>query len=173
MPPYLSDATLWLSLLPILGTVAIAAILTFVTLAVLKRGPSAAWIILPLSAFLLLGLVTGYMTGLSRESVVGAVLPAVLSLLGGVAAVLIGRSTDQTAMLRVSGLMFVFTFGLLLGSTWGSAMRQAVEDFETSELELMNRSHIEAKVREFRQALKLPPEFPGTEKKSKSGEVTH
>lgn len=167
MPPFLSDSTIWWSLLPIPATVILAALGGYVALMVLKKRALAFKIILPLSSFLLLGMVTGYLTGLSRESAVGAVLPAVLSLVGGVAAVLIARATSQFMMLQTSGLIFVFALGLLLGTTWGSAMRQAVDDFEASETELMRRSHIQKKVREFREALNLPPDMPAAQSSAK------
>lgn len=161
MPPYLVDAALWWSLVPIPALVAIVAGAALVWLRLRGTNTSAALtVVLPLAAFLLTGLVAGYLTGLSRESAVGAVVPAVLSLLGGAAAVLVGRAANLAAATRVSGLILLFSLGLFIGTTWGSAMRQAVADFDASELELIRRSHVELKVREFRESVGLPPEFP-------------
>ena len=130
IPVYLVDPTVWWSLLPIPALVLLAAAVAYGLLRRSQTVASAFSAVLPLAAFLLLGLVAGYLTGLSRESAVGAVVPAVLSL------------------------------GLLIGTTWGSAMRQAVMDFEASESELVRKSHVEMKVREFREAIGLPPEMP-------------
>lgn len=164
MPPYLADATLWWSLVPIPALVAIVVVFALAWLR--WRGAKAVEAlqnVLPLAAFLLMGLVAGYLTGLSRESAVGAVVPAVLSVLGGAAAVLVGRATDQAVVTRVSGLILLFSLGLFIGITWGSSMRQAVVDFDSSEMEQIRRSHVELKVREFRESIGLPPEFPSSE----------
>ncbi|MDQ2733453.1 MAG: hypothetical protein M3Y55_00355 [Pseudomonadota bacterium] len=160
IPPYLSDSTLWWGLVPIPALTILVALVFYATLVGANRKAGAWLVVFPFTAFLLLGLVAGYLTGLSRESAVGAVVPAVLTLMGGVAAVLIGRAANQAATLRVSGLIVSFSIGLLVGTTWGSAMRQAVTDFEASEKELIRRSLVELKVREFREALGLPAEFP-------------
>jgi hypothetical protein len=171
MPPYFTDESVWMSMLPIPATILALVAASFVVLWVIGKRAVAAQVLLPLSAFGLLGMVAGYLTGLSRESAVGAVVPAVLTLMGGVAAVLVARAANWAASFRVSGLIATFSVGLLVGSTWGAAMRQSVEDFATSESELLRRSHVEAKVREFRDALKLPPEMPAfgaSEKSEKS-----
>lgn len=160
IPVYLVDPTVWWSLLPIPGLVLIVSAAVYGYLRRSQSPASAFSTVLPLAAFLVLGLVAGYLTGLSRESAVGAVVPAVLSLLGGVSAVLIGKTDNQKTSGRVSGLMLLFSLGLLVGTTWGSAMRQAVMDFEVSESELIRKSHVEIKVREFREAIGLPAEMP-------------
>src|SRR5690242_10409183 len=47
-------------------------------------------------AMSMLGLVTGFLTGLSRAPAVGAVLPAMLTLIGGLVLLFVGRETDAT-----------------------------------------------------------------------------
>ena len=166
-PPYLADVALWLSFVPIAVVGLLVAAIMYGVLVATGRRASAATILLPTSAFLLLGLVAGYLTGLSREPAVGAVLPAALTLIGGVAAALIGNSHSRTLVLRVSGLILAFSSGLFIGTAWGSAMRQAIDDFNSSESELIRRSQVEAVVREFRIARGLPPEMPTTNSGSK------
>lgn len=73
-------------------------------------------------AFSLLGFVTGQIMGQSRESAVGAVLPAVLTLLGGVAIYLIGSKGAQ-AQAIVSSMLFCFSITLLAGSLYGARLR--------------------------------------------------
>lgn len=160
IPVYLLDPTVWWSLLPIPALVLIVAAVAYGLLRRAQPPAGALLTLLPPAAFLLLGLVAGYLTGLSRESAVGAVVPAVLSLMGAVAAVLIGKTDNPRSSGRVSALMLLLSLGLLVGTTWGSAMRQAVMDFEASESELIRKSHVELKVREFREAIGLPPEMP-------------
>ena len=160
IPVYLVDPTVWWSLLPIPALVLLATAVAYGLLRRSQTVASAFSAVLPLAAFLLLGLVAGYLTGLSRESAVGAVVPAVLSLMGAVSAVLIGKTDNPRTSGRVSALILLLSLGLLIGTTWGSAMRQAVMDFEASESELVRKSHVEMKVREFREAIGLPPEMP-------------
>lgn len=160
IPAYLTDWTLWWTLVPIPALAALVGLAIYSYLRFAKPAVTAPGaIVLPLTAFLLLGLVSGYLMGLSRESAVAAVVPAVLTLLGATAAVLVGKAANQAASTRVSGLILLFSLGFLVGSTWGSALRQSVLDFESSEEELIRRSHVELKVREFREELGLPAEF--------------
>ncbi len=167
IPPYVADATLWLSLLPIPAFVIVTALIACGVLFATGQKAVAVNTLMPLSAFLLLGLVAGYLTGISRAPAVDAVLPAVLTLLGGAAAGFIGKSPGSALILRISGLILAFAIGLLVGTTWGSAMRQSIDDFDQSELELIRRSQVEASVREFRIARDLPPEMPGVGSGSK------
>src|SRR5262249_1936827 len=75
-------------------------------------------------AFSLLGFVTGDLLANSREAAVGAVLPAVLTLLGGVVAYTIGSKGLQTASVTVSaGILVCFTLSLLVGSVFGTRLR--------------------------------------------------
>jgi hypothetical protein len=108
-----------------------------------------------LASFSMLGLVTGYLTGFSRTAAVGAVLPAVLSLLGGVTAFILGRS--QESRLLVGSMMFVFSLTLVMGSAWGSIMRDYADRVDQSEQVLMHRAYIESEVNAFRNELGLPP----------------
>jgi hypothetical protein len=102
----------------------------------------------------MLGIVTGYLTGFSREPVVGAVLPAVLSLFSGLAAFLIGR--DKGNRIVVSLAVLAFAFSLVLSTGWGVVLRDIAEEHKVSKSYLVRRALIEAEVREFRRSLRLP-----------------
>ncbi|HEY1542541.1 MAG TPA: hypothetical protein VGG01_09040 [Xanthobacteraceae bacterium] len=82
---------------------------------------------LALFAFALLGFVTGCTMSDSREPSVAAVMPAALTLIGGVAAFLIGSRgvQNQTA---VAGLIVVFSLGLYVGSYYGGELRALSDD---------------------------------------------
>lgn len=117
-----------------------------------------------LMAFSMLGIVTGYLTGLSRQPAVSAVLPAVLSLFGGLAVYLIG--TDQSKRLAVSLAVLAFATSLVLATSWGAAIRGAGEKYEISEAYLKQRAFIEKEVVDFRRELGLPEERPTERRKA-------
>jgi hypothetical protein len=77
---------------------------------------------LSILTFALLGFVTGEIMGQSRESAVGAVLPAVLTLLGGLVIYLIGSKGAQTQAI-VTSMAFCFAIALLAGSLYGAQLR--------------------------------------------------
>jgi hypothetical protein len=112
--------------------------------------------LLGLAAFSMLGLVAGYLTGFSRTSTVGAVLPAALSLVAGLAVFMMGR--DKSVRVLVSLVALFFSASLVIGTTWGSAMRSAYEDYRTSADFRKLEALAEDDVREFRNNLGLPPE---------------
>jgi hypothetical protein len=127
---------------------------------------------LAILAFSLLGFVTGYMMGDSRESAVSAVLPAVLTLLGGATLFLFGSKGVQTQTV-VSGSVIVFSLALFLGTHLGARLRF---DFETAvadpmrlrqrELDLEQNRHALAVLRllNYVQLLKLRNDFANQEK---------
>lgn len=153
MPPYLTHAENWKSLWPLFVT---ALLLTALLYAVMRPKERKREVALLLLAFSMLGLVAGYLTGFSRSPAVGAVLPAVLSLVGGLAVFLMEK--DARSRTTVSLSVLVFSITLLVGTSWGAIMRQAAEDYATSEPALKQRALLEAEVREFREALGLRPE---------------
>lgn len=151
MPPYLKHVEGWKALWPLPVSAILLAILFFF---IIRPRQERIEFILMLLAFSMLGLVAGYLTGFSRESAVGAVLPAVLSFIGGLAVFLIGK--DKAHRTTVSLSVLTFSLSLLLGTSWGSIMRDTAEEYKKSEIYLKQRAFIEAEVRDFRQSLDLP-----------------
>lgn len=152
MPPYLTHVELWKSIWPILAVV----ILLATTISMLSSNKKQRIeLFLVTLAFSILGMVTGYLTGFSRESAIGAVLPAVLSLMGGLMIFLVGKNPESRTIVSIS--MIVFSFTLLLGSGWGSVMRDVAGEHKKSENYLKQQAFIEAEVNEFRTILELPP----------------
>jgi hypothetical protein len=74
-------------------------------------------LLLVLFSFSLLGFVTGQIMGQSREPAVMGVLPAVLTLLGGIAIYLVGAKGLQTQAL-VAAMVSCFALALLTGSSF-------------------------------------------------------
>ena len=78
-------------------------------------------------SFAILGFVTGKIMSDSREPSVSAVLPAALTLMGGVVAYLVGTQ-GPTIQILVSGLLLNFGLSLFIGADYGSAIREEVDD---------------------------------------------
>ena len=91
----------------------------------------------------------------SRESAIGAVLPAVLSLMGGLMIFLIGKNQESRMIVSIS--MILFSFTLLLGSGWGAVMRDIAKEYKKGEHYLQQQAFIESEINEFRKNLDLPP----------------
>jgi hypothetical protein len=122
MPDYLTDAEIWKALWPLILFPLACALLICLSLAAKPYSGSLA----PVFALSLLGMVTGLLTGLSRDPAVGAVLPAILGLIGGMTIYLIGTKGAQlqsVAMMGVIGL----ALNLLVGVYWGAHSRAVYE----------------------------------------------
>jgi len=164
MPPYLTQLQNWNALWPLPLTVLVLTALFF---GIVRPKEGKRELILLLAAFSMLGLVAGYLTGFSRSPAVGAVLPAVLSLVAGLSVFLMEK--DAASRVIVSLSVLIFSSSLVIGTSWGAVMRQAAEDYETSEPILKQRALVEAEVKEFREALGLQP-YPDNHLGNKDGD---
>ena len=107
-------------------SVGISLLVSVATIWVRPRG-SSFWATLSAAlAFSLLGFVTGDLMENSREAAVGAVLPAVLTLLGGVAAYIIS-SKGVRSQVAISAMLVCFTLSFVVGSLFGSRLRVEYE----------------------------------------------
>jgi hypothetical protein len=86
------------------------------------RGRQLMLFFVSVFAFSLLGFVTGETMADSRQSAVGTVIPAALTLLGGIAAFVVG-SKGARAQVTVSMMVLCFAFALLVGSIFGTRLR--------------------------------------------------
>ena len=148
-----------------------AAVTSLVRFAKLVR-KTLALLFLVILTFSLLGFVTGEIMGQSRESAVGAVLPAVLTLLGGVAIYLIGSKGVQTQAM-VASMVFCFAIALLMGTVYGARLRVEFEAGNSDPGYLwarslaleQNRRLLEAvRLRDYVELLKLKRDFADKEK---------
>lgn len=156
MPPYLTHVESWKAVWPL--PVAATLLTAMIYLAVRPKAERTEFVVL-LLAFTMLGIVAGYLTGFSRQPAVGAVLPAVLSLIGGLAVFLVGK--DKASRLIVGLSVLAFSISLVLGTAWGAVMRDVAEEYKKSETYLKQRAFIESQVREFRESLGLPGQDAG------------
>lgn len=109
--------------------------------------------------FAILGMVTGFLTGLSGEStVLQAVLPSVLSVVGGLAAFLVSRDPKISDVVAPS--IGALALAVLLGAFWGANERHANEMASNSIDYLKKRAGAEADLRLFRHDLRIPEEPP-------------
>lgn len=90
-----------------------------------------------LLAFSLLGFAIGHLMGNSRDSAVGTVVPAVLTLIGGVAAYAAGFK-GPSEQLKVAALLVTFTLALIIGSVAGIQNRVDV-DSDSEEPEYLRK----------------------------------
>lgn len=70
----------------------------------------------------MLGMVVGQTTGNSREAAVGAVMPAILGLVGGIMVYLLGTTSRRTQVL-VALAIIALTSNLVVGIFWGAKSR--------------------------------------------------
>jgi thiol:disulfide interchange protein len=109
--------------------------------------------------FALLGMVTGFMTGLSGDStVLQAVLPAILSLVGGLAAFMVSRNPEIADLVAPS--IGALALAVLLGSFWGANERSANDLANGSLAYLEKQAGYEAALRLWRHNLNLPENPP-------------
>lgn len=171
MPAYLSDIY-WLYLLwPMVVFVALvggALVTLYYCLSLDDDGTKARIVAISTMAFALIGMVTGFMTGLSREPVVGAVIPAVLSLVGGLGIYLNGRGDDGPNFL-VPGSVAALALSILVGALWGAEERGHWNQMEAASAQvrqspeyLVRQAEVEAYVRMHRRQLGLPESPPIT-----------
>jgi hypothetical protein len=116
-----------------------------------------------LLAFSLLGFVTGQIMGQSREPAVMAVLPAVLTLLGGIVIYLVGAKGIQTQAI-VASMVCCFAIALLIGVHFGGRLRVDF-DLRTAAYTEDNRHAVEVRrLERYVDFLKLKQDFADKEK---------
>ena len=88
----------------------------------------------------------------------GAVLPAILSLVGGLAIYLVGVGKADQAL--VGACVIALSLNLLIGALWGAVLRDDFERGEKSAKTRMKEALVKVEVREFRKSLGLPASPP-------------
>ena len=125
--------------------------------------------------FAVLGTTTGFLTGMSRSPAVGTVLPAVLSLVGGIAVFMLGK--DGLVRDLVSRSVVALSVCIIVSALWGALERSAWEEFVSfrkANIETLKRQAVvEAVMRDYRRKLGLPVDEAGsTDPKRRSSSVT-
>ena len=95
--------------------------------------------LLVIFSFAILGLTIGWLTGDSGEQVLASVLPAVLTLIGGLAVFLVGKQFHDATM--IAAAVTALTFNLLVGALLAS-------EHGNLEKELQERDLLQKKIRD-------------------------
>jgi hypothetical protein len=88
----------------------------------------------------MLGFVTGHNMSVSREPAVAAVMPAALTLMGGIAVFLIGSKGVQSQT-AVAALILNFSLSFFIGGYSGSALREQDEVSAGHQIALEKNRH--------------------------------
>lgn len=115
--------------------------------------------------FFTIGMVAGYLTGASRAPAVAAVIPALLTFIGGFTIYLVARERRSAATAN-SAILGLSTM-LLLGSLIGSLDRRLHESFQLSLAKKQKEVEIEFAIEQYRKGLGL------TSKRGESSEATN
>lgn len=126
-PQYLKEAEFWTSIWPMLLVPVLIALFISRVLIDPKLGAARFKAMAAVTtACAVLGIVTGNVTGLSRDPAVGTVIPAVLSLVGGVFVFLVGTKGLARQYL-VAGGIICLSLNLVIGIYWGGRSRVLYE----------------------------------------------
>jgi hypothetical protein len=101
----------------------------------------------------LIAYIAGYLSTMSRTTAVGTVLPAVLTLIGGLNIYVFG--TDIKYRVLISYCVCVFALMLFYGSQYGGYLREASRDYR-----LLQLTRQELQIKTVRRNLGLPEDFP-------------
>jgi hypothetical protein len=124
MPSYLSSEYVWATLLI---QIAVAVLSAAALLLLARREGSSLSTLDTYGAILALsfvGIVAGYMTGLSRTPAIGAILPAILSVIGGMVLFIVTRQAAAGLRALTAAGTIALMVNLLIGSLWGSLSRE-------------------------------------------------
>jgi hypothetical protein len=122
-PQYLKEADFWTSIWPMLVVPLLTSFLVSIFLIDRKKAaPNFKTMRAVTLACAFLGIVTGNVTGLSRDPVVGTVIPAVLGLVGGVFVYLVGTKGVERQHF-VAGGIICLALNLIVGVYWGGRSR--------------------------------------------------
>ena len=106
---------------------------------------------LPMSV---IAIMAGFLTGASREPAVDALVPAALTLLGGLAMYMVGKGRLRGQV--VGFAVLVFSINLMVGVSLGSISREKHEAYLESAVYLKRQANTEFQVRLYRKGLGLP-----------------
>lgn len=133
----------WWALNAILTALLISAIISavvgLIAMRILPHRHAGVWLLfVAVFAFSILGFVTGELLGDSREAAVGTVVPAVLTLLGGVAAYVVSEKGLESQP-AIFAILICFPLALYVGSLFGIGLRAEYEDHAQDPQVLLQR----------------------------------
>lgn len=103
--------------------------------------------------FTVLGIIAGYITGLSRDPAVAAVLPAVLTLVG---ALILGFSTNgRQKIIAASAVVIYLSLSLVGGIDYGARKRTQYENAKNSFDAQIEKANFESNIKAYRRLKRL------------------
>ena len=126
MPDYLTYWPIYAVIWPLpIAAIVIAVVVSLVVRNIEKKEPGYfRSLTIVLSCFSLLGVTIGFLSGLSRESVLGDVLPAILGIIGAISVFLLEKKAADRVF--ICGLVTTLSLDLLLASMWGATAREGL-----------------------------------------------
>jgi len=112
-------------------------------------------------SFSMLGMALGFLSSNSREPVMSALVPALLTFIGGFTTYLLNKNMDKSIL--VSKCMICLIFTLFVGICFGVTARESYligQEGEGLFLRLQNQAETEHKINIYRTNLDLPPLKP-------------
>lgn len=104
--------------------------------------------------FAIVGISTGYMSGLSREPAVAALVPAMLTLVGSVGAYLMTKGKRSSIMATL--IMVNFSVSVLVGISLGASYREEAFRSQNSVEARISALREEFLLQQYRKGLGLP-----------------
>jgi len=121
MPFYITNISVWIDTgVLILWAFILSIIFTSIEY---KNNPNKLLTFISIFTFSILGTIIGYITGQSREPAVTAVLPSVLTFIGGISLYILGQENNKSKLLT-SICIIVFSISLFVGIQWGVNIRE-------------------------------------------------
>jgi predicted enzyme related to lactoylglutathione lyase len=127
VPPYLLHRGIWEAIWPTPLAALIISVLVYAIAWKWRNQDQERSFFIVILSFSMLGIVTGMVAGNSREPAVGATLPAVLSLIGGLAIYLVDKGIAERILVSLS--IIVLSMNLIVGFFWGAVVRINAEDY--------------------------------------------
>jgi hypothetical protein len=115
--------------------------------------------------FSIIGMTSGYLTGLSRVGAISALVPAALTLVGGVAVYLFGKG-GKPALLAAFAVVD-FSVLMLVGALIGAREREDPEDVLNYKILKLKQEFV---IHQYRQGFDLPEASPEKDAEETRGE---
>ena len=182
MPPWLTNSDIWKHMLFMLLPIAAISSVAWIAVAFVAthRRPSGQDLLI-LFCFSSLGITAGVLAASSDSSVLASLLPAVLSLVGGIATYLVsgpestaGSDAPKRAALdrcTVGASVTVLSLALLLGALIGADIRRRADAYLESFDYKKQRVDVDRQLEQYQHVLAVTDSIPAFDLEGKLKEV--
>ncbi len=168
---WVTNPQVWGLLLSVLVSIPLVSLLTWIVFAVGSAGRMGLTIENPLVllCFSSLGITMGILAASSDSSALAPLLPAVLSLVGGIATYLVSRQAPGEAVagdrMIIAASVTALSLTLFIGALIGAEMRQRADAHRESAEYKKYLVDVEREVEDYRRAQALKSAVPNVEQK--------